>query len=64
MEWVVVSSKFQVLLVPNWRAFQITMIYVTPSISFHCFTQNPTHGVARNAHLAVNCGVKSGQFAG
>ena len=28
MKLVVVKSKFQVLLVPNWRAFRITVIYV------------------------------------
>ena len=29
MELVVVKSKFQVLLVPNWRAYRITVIYVS-----------------------------------
>lgn len=29
VEWLVVRSKFQVFLVPNYRAFRITVIYVT-----------------------------------
>ena len=28
MKLVVVKSSFQVLLVPNWRVFRITVIYV------------------------------------
>ena len=28
MKLVVVKSNFQVLLVPNWRVFRITVIYV------------------------------------
>ena len=29
MKLVVVKSSFQVLLVPNWRVFRITVIYVS-----------------------------------
>ena len=29
MEWVVVKSKFQVFLVPNYRAFRMPVKYVS-----------------------------------
>ena len=38
MKLVVVKSNFQVFLVPNWRVFRITVIYVSPESPMKIFS--------------------------